>query len=133
MTNQSFSLNTGLPGNFPELFLKIIIAIILVYVLIVVINFLRDKFIQKESTNTPNISDLLSILYSIFYLSGYGFIIGNILKFFLSVSTDRATNARLIGDWDYSAFGIILIFMGLGFKQAIKTFFRNRHEHTSDL
>jgi uncharacterized membrane protein len=88
-----------------------------------IINFLRDKFINKEAVSQKdNIVDLFKILYKLFLFSGFGFITGNIVNYIFSQPVrNRSSFMQAISfnsDWDYLTFGIILIFVGLGFKAA---------------
>jgi len=81
---QSFNLNADFLGGYSSIFMKLIFILIAVFVLVMIINFLRDKFINKESNKKmDDISDLLIILNKLFYISGFGFVIANILHFFL--------------------------------------------------
>lgn len=119
MDQKSFNLNTEFLGGYSRVFIKIIIAIIIIYAFIILINFLRDKFLNNEiNSKNPQITDLLSILNKLFYLSGFGFIIANIVQMLLSQISRKKSIMNFIGDWDYLTFGIILIFMGIGFKSA---------------
>lgn len=120
MDKQSFNLNADFFVGYTGIFIKLVIAIIVAYGFILLINFLRDKFLNKENiSSAPQIVDLLSILNKLFYLSGFGFIIGNILQIMLSQITRNFDNKMPMsfrGEWDYLTFGIILIFIGIGFK-----------------
>ncbi|MGM0621932.1 MAG: hypothetical protein ACQETJ_12850, partial [Bacteroidota bacterium] len=72
---QSFNLNADFLGGFTSIFIKLVFAIIIVYLLVMVINFLRDKYINKEvNKQKDDISDLLIILNKLFYISGFGFV-----------------------------------------------------------
>ncbi|SMO59127.1 hypothetical protein SAMN06265379_103176 [Saccharicrinis carchari] len=122
MDKQSFNLNADFWGGYTGIFIKIVFAVILFYGFILLLNFFRDKFLNKENiSKDPKIVDLLSILNKLFYLSGFGFVIANILQIILSQITRNSGNKALMnlkGDWDYLTFGIILIFAGIGFKIA---------------
>ncbi len=117
---QSFNLNADFLGGFTSNFMKLVFVIIAVYLLIMVLNFLRDKFINKEATNKKdNISDLLIIMSKLFYISGFGFVIANIFQFLLSQINSRHSNIPSMnfrGEWEYLTFGIIIIFIGIGLK-----------------
>lgn len=128
---QPFNFSADFQSSFPSIFLKLIFAIIAVYCLVLIMNFLRDKFINKATdTRKDDISGLLIILNKIFRYSGFGFIIGNlvqvlILNLFISHKFP-ATNSK--GEWGYLIFGIILIFIGIGFefgKQALDKYSKN--------
>jgi len=68
---QSFNLNADFLGGYSSIFMKLIFILIAVFVLVMIINFLRDKFINKESNKKmDDISDLLIILNKLFYISG---------------------------------------------------------------
>lgn len=129
MDQKSFNLNTESFGGYSRFFIKIIIAIIIIYAFIILINFLRDKFLNNEiNSKTPQITDLLSILNKLFYLSGFGFIIANIVQMLLSKISRKNSIVNFMGDWDYLTFGIILIFMGIGFKSAKNTILKNKND-----
>jgi hypothetical protein len=103
--------------------MKLVFVIILIYALIFILNFLRDKFINKEeNTRKADITDLLTILNKLFFISGFGFVIGNIFNAILNQLTrnNNMPSMNFKGDWDYLTFGIILIFIGIGFKAAKK-------------
>ena len=86
-----------------------------------ILNFLRDKFINKE-VNTPkaDISDLLVLLNKLFFFSGLGFVIGNILSAIFSEIFRHHNSMNFNEGWGNLTFGIILIFIGIGLKEAIK-------------
>lgn len=127
--NQSFNLNPDFLSDFTTLFVKFIFLIILVYLVVLIINFLRDKFINKlTDTGKADITDLLTILNKVFVISGFGFILANIAQTVLNMATHQNISAVMSfrSEWDYLAFGIILIFVGLGLKSAGKTITNNR-------
>ena len=117
---QSFNLNADFFGGFSSVFMKLVFVIILVYIIIMVLNFLRDKFILKEiNTKKDDIIDLLTILNKLFFVTGFGFIVGNIVQKLLTLMSEHGGNMPTMnfrGEWDYLTFGIILIFIGIGFK-----------------
>ncbi len=119
MENQTFNISTGIGSIYIETFLKIFFAIILIYGFIMVVNFFRDKFIKKENlTKNPQITDLLGILNKLCFFTGIGFVIGNLLYIFFK----KASYTSIRGEsWEYLTFGVILIFVGIGFKAARKT------------
>ncbi len=129
---QSFNLNADFLGGFTSIFIKLVFAIIVVYLLVIVLNFLRDKFINKEpNKQKDDISDLLIILNKLFYISGFGFVIANIFQFLLSQIDSRHSNMPSMnfrGEWEYLTFGIIIIFIGIGFKIGNKIIKKNRQE-----
>ena len=130
-TKQSFNINADFLGGYSSLFSKLVFVIIAVYLIIVLFNFLRDKFIIKEpSTKRDNITDLLSILHKLFYLSGFGFIVANLVMVLLSAMSGRNSfpSLNLPGKWDYLVFGIILIFTGIGCKLAKKVLVNEQKE-----
>jgi len=129
---QSFNLNADFLGGFSAIFMKLIFVIIAVYLIVLILNFLRDKFINKATeTKKDNISDLLIILNKLFFVSGFGFIIGNIFQVLFSQMTNHHNGfegLNIRGDWDYLTFGIILIFLGIGFKLGNKALKNNKFE-----
>ena len=128
MDKQSLNINS----DFTSVFFKTVIAIVLIYGFIITIHFLRDKFINKETVSkAPQITDLLGILNRLFHFAGFGFIIGNIILVILT-QADFTYNKQLIflrGEWDYLTFGIILIFIGIGFKSAKKLLHKDRSNY----
>jgi len=129
---QSFNLNADFLGGFTSIFIKLVFAIIVVYLLVMVLNFLRDKYINKETNKQKDdISDLLIILNKLFYISGFGFVIANIFQFLLSRIGGRQSNFSSVnfrGEWEYLTFGIIIIFVGIGFKVGYKMLKKNPKE-----
>ncbi|KOH44731.1 hypothetical protein [Sunxiuqinia dokdonensis] len=129
---QSFNLNADFLGGYSAVFMKLVFVLIAVYLLVMVVNFLRDKFIHAEpSLKKEDMADLLLILNKLFYVAGFGFVIANIFQFLLSQieSNHRRMGAMSFqGDWDYLTFGIIILFVGLGFKAAYKALQKKRLE-----
>ena len=129
---QSFNLNADFLGGFTTIFMKLVFIIIAVYLLILLLNFLRDKFINTEtSTKKDDISDLLIILNKLFFISGFGFIIANIFQFLLSQIDSRhnsMSSMNFRGEWEYLTFGIIIIFIGIGFKIGNKVLKKDKVE-----
>ncbi|WP_159517758.1 hypothetical protein [Sunxiuqinia indica] len=129
---QSFNLNADFLGGFTSIFMKLVFIIIAVYLLILILNFLRDKFINQEATKKKDdISDLLIILNKLFYVSGFGFVIANIIQFLFSQIPVRHSNMASMnfrGEWEYLTFGIIIIFIGVGFKVGNKMLKKNSAE-----
>ncbi|PZX17225.1 hypothetical protein LX69_01540 [Breznakibacter xylanolyticus] len=118
-----FSMNGIFSNGFASLFMKLIFVIIIAYLVMMVINFLRDKFINKEPMFQKNdIGELLQILYKVFIFSGLGFMVGNIVQFFFTQRPQYAGNigASMIvnNNWDDLKIGIILIFIAIGFNAA---------------
>ncbi len=131
METQSFGLNTSLFGNYPSLFVNCVVAVILIYGFFVLINFLRDKFTDKEPlSRDPQIVDLISVLHKLFYLSGFGFVLANILEVLLSKWSMRPGSLDMFNSgasWGNLSFGVILIFIGLAFKAAKKEILTRKH------
>jgi hypothetical protein len=132
MEKQSFDLSENFFGGHTALFIKIFFAVIIVYFLILVLNFFRNKFIKTEGIEKTNndMIDLLSILNKLFVLAGYGFIIGNIIHFLLSAVSHSDRNngfMKLKDEWDYLTFGIILLFIGIGFKHGKESILKDRN------
>ena len=129
---QSFNMNADFFGGYPSIFMKLVFVIIAVYIILLILNFLRDKFINKVTdTKSDNISDLLIILNKLFFISGFGFITGNIVQILFSQITKHNSgfgSMSFRGDWDYLTFGIILIFIGIGFKVGNKALKKDRIE-----
>lgn len=127
MDKQSFNLNTEFLGGHTGVFVKVFVAIILMYGFIILVNFFRDKFVNTDSkTKNPEIIDLLTILNKLFFISGFGFVLSNIIQM-LFKQISRNNRVKLLGgDWDYLTFGIILIFMGIAFKAAKKVILKER-------
>ena len=127
MDKQSFNLNADFLSGFPGIFMKIIVAVFLMYAFILLLNFFRDKFINNESTSKqPNIINLISILYKIMIASGFGFILANLTQFLLNQASSSHSNFKFGGTWDNLTFGILLIFIGIGFKGAKKLLIKDQ-------
>jgi cbb3-type cytochrome oxidase subunit 3 len=128
---QTFNVTNDFLSGFTTIFIKLVFLIILVYLIVLLMNFLRDKFINRVTdTKKEDIADLLIILNKLFFISGFGFIIANIIQFLFNQTTNHNHNAMMNfgGQWDYLAFGIILIFVGIGFQNANKAIRNNRIE-----
>ncbi len=127
---QSFNLNADFLGGFTSIFVKLVFIIIAAYLLVMILNFMRDKFIIKETMKKKdNISDLLIILNKLFFISGFGFVIANIIQVLLASIPGRHGSMPSInyrGEWEYLTFGIIIIFIGIGFKVGNKILMRNQ-------
>lgn len=132
---QSFNLNADFLGGFTSVFMKLVFAIIAVYLIVMILNFLRDKFIRKDpDSKKDDILSLLTILHKLFFVSGFGFIIANVFQFMLSEMGGRHSNMPSMnfrGEWEYLTFGIIIIFVGIGFKAGNKILRKNQHEETN--
>ncbi|MCL3781889.1 hypothetical protein EMN47_16005 [Prolixibacteraceae bacterium JC049] len=121
MEKQPFNLNADLFGGYVGVFVKVLLAVIVIYGFIMLLNFFRDKFLNKMTTSRePQLFDLLIILNKLCYFAGWGFVIANIAQVLLNETTDTRMKLAIAGTWDYFTFGIILIFIGLGFKAASK-------------
>jgi hypothetical protein len=87
-------------------------------------NLIRDKFISPSPEfKKDEITGLFTILHRLFWLSGWGFIIGNIVQCILNVISKQAAYPGAhpeMGSWDYLLFGIILIFAGKGLKAGLE-------------
>ena len=128
---QSFNMTSDFLAGFTTLFIKLVFLIIFVYLIVLLMNFLRDKFInQVTNTKKDDITDLLTILNKLFFISGFGFIIANLIQFPLNQFTHHNSNAMMSfrGEWDYLAFGIILVFVSIVFKHATKATRKNNIE-----
>lgn len=126
---QSSNVTADFLNGFSSVFMKIVMVIILVYLMIMILNFLRDKFINKQTdTKKDDILELLTILNKLFFVSGFGFIIGNIFQFLFSriENSHNMPFMNIKGDWDYLTFGIISIFIGIGFKVGKKVLKKER-------
>ncbi|TKG94035.1 hypothetical protein EYV94_14870 [Puteibacter caeruleilacunae] len=118
MDKQSFNLNADFLGGFPAIFIKIMMAIILVFLIIILFNFLRDKFINKQSTVVKHcITDLLAILHKLCVFAGLGFIASNLLQAMFNEMSRNHSSLSFSGKWDNLAFGLIIIFIGIGFSK----------------
>tara|TARA_R110000868_G_scaffold98706_6_gene271839 strand:- start:2333 stop:2731 length:399 start_codon:yes stop_codon:yes gene_type:complete len=121
--NQSFNLPNNFLEGFPMLFIKLVLVIIIVYVSILILNFLKDKFIAHETTTKHiTITDLFTILNKLFFFSGIGFVLGTLAQhLFFTIKHSGQSFSMTIGNNNENiSFGIILIFMGIGFKMAKK-------------
>ncbi|WP_340114083.1 hypothetical protein [Maribellus mangrovi] len=129
MEKQSFNLSADLLGGYTGIFIKIVMAIILIYAFIMLVNFFRDKFLKTENfSRDPQITDLLSILNKLCVLAGFGFVLGNVLQALLNQATNSRSALQIRGMWDYLTFGVILIFIGFGFKVAKKVHNKENRE-----
>ena len=60
---QSFNLSADFLGGFSSVFMNLVFVVIAVYVIVLILDFLRDKFINnKTSTENNDIVNLLIIL-----------------------------------------------------------------------
>jgi hypothetical protein len=108
-------------GDYSVVFIKLVFAFLAIYALYLILNLLRDKFINDSSVHKrDNVSDLLNILHRLFIYSGAGFIFANIVDLII-VGVGRNlfnSSAMSVNENTYITFGIILIFIGVGFKVA---------------
>ncbi|MDA3853674.1 MAG: hypothetical protein PF444_05470 [Bacteroidales bacterium] len=129
MEKQAFNLNSAFLGGYAGLFIKLVIAIIILYGFILLITFLRDLFVKKDGiARDPQIIDLLSILNKLFYFAGFGFVIGNILEVLLNEAFSFRVSLQVRGAWDSLTFGIIIIFIGIGFKHAQRLILKHKKD-----
>ncbi len=118
-SNQAFSFW----GDYSLLFIRLVFAFLFIYALILILNFLRDKFILKEiSTKKESVSELLLILNKLFLMSGLGFMVSSgVYSAIVGISRNMFNGSVNFGNsLNYLVFGILLIFIGLGFKSANK-------------
>ncbi len=102
--------------NSTALFVKIIIAIIVIYGVVLIINFLKDKFINKEGdTKNADYLDLFTILSKLFLFGGVGFAVGNIFQVIFE-SGNRNHGMNIGGEWQHFFFGVVLVAIGFAFK-----------------
>lgn len=127
--NQSLNVNSDFLNGFSSVFIKFVIVIIGVYLIIMILNFLRDKFINQQTySERDDITELLTLLNKLFFISGFGFIIGNVIQAFLNqnVSGRNFPMMNIGGKWDYLIFGIILIFTAIGLNVGKKMIIKER-------
>lgn len=106
-------------GDYSVVYIKLVFAFLAIYAVYLILNFLRDKFINDSAVNKrDNVFDLLIILNQLFIYSGAGFILANIADMIIVGARRNVFNssAMSVVDNNYITFGIILIFIGLGFK-----------------
>lgn len=118
-SNQAFSFW----GDYSLLFIRLVFAFLFIYALILILNFLRDKFILKEiSTKKESVSELLQILNKLFLMSGLGFMVSSgVYAIIAGLSRNMFNGSMTSGNsLNYLVLGILLIFIGLGFKSACK-------------
>ncbi|MEI6950791.1 hypothetical protein V9K67_26650 [Paraflavisolibacter sp. H34] len=128
MNNQSLNFQADLFASYSTLFVKFVALIILIYALVIVVNFFRDKYINKtETAHREDILGLLSLLNKLLFFSGFGFVVANIFQVVLNeITRDSGPQMSFHGKWDYLTFGIILIFMGSGLKYGKKVILKER-------
>ena len=123
MQKQSFDLQTNLlQAQFPELFKDFVFILLLFFAFLILINLFKNIFVKSKPT-TPRdyIVLLLIILNKTFLFGGIGFIVANIVKKVLEEIGSSATpKFSIIGAWEDLSFGIILLFLGIGFNKARK-------------
>jgi hypothetical protein len=131
MQTQSFKINADVPGKYTDLFMYFVLVIMLIYALIILVNFFRDKYINKESSfKNADYIDLFTILNKLLFISGFGFVIGNVLQVFFEEISNRKYSSMMNfgGDWNYLTFGVIIIFIGISFKSAKKIILKDRED-----
>lgn len=126
---QSFNLTSDFLNGFSSIFMNLVLIIIAVYLIIMILNFLRDKFINKQTdTKKDDILELLTLLNKLFFVSGFGFVIGNFFQNILPrIGGNNMPMMNIKGDWDYLTFGIIIIFIGIGLKVGKKLIIKERN------
>jgi hypothetical protein len=125
--NQSFNLNADFLYGFSGIFLKVVFLVFLVYIIIMAINFLRDKFISTPTDpKKEDIIELLTVLNKLFFVSGFGFILGDIVQNMLNQANRTQPMMSFRGNWDYITFGIIIILIGIAFRVAKKVVLKER-------
>ncbi len=124
MDKQSFNLNVSDFDRHTDVFMKTVLVIVFAYAFMLLIGLLRDRFLNKEVRSQPaQIIDLLTLLNKLFLISGFGFVVCNILQLLLSGGKSSPVNTSLINfipNWHYLTFGVLLIFIGISFKASKK-------------
>lgn len=123
MKKQSFDLQANLlQAQFPELFKDFVFILLLFFAFLILINLFKNIFIKSKPTPPRDyIVLLLIILNKTFLFGGIGFIVANIIKkIFEEIASSAAPKFSIIGAWEDLSFGIILLFLGIGFNKARK-------------
>jgi len=116
MNNQILNLTNRLLSGLQANFMHIFYVLLVLFILILVYDFLRIKYLNNDAKEGSSILiEVLKIISKLFIATGFGFIISNIV----TVMLNQATN-RIDPNWNNLAFGIILLFIGIGFKQGRK-------------
>jgi hypothetical protein len=129
---QSFEFFKELLSGYAGIFMQLVFAVIFLYVVVMLINFFRDKFINKEVVSKKeDVLDLLTILYYLFFVSGIGFVSGNILQALLFMLSEMGSHTKYYDEnaWDYLVIGVIFISIGLAFKFSVK---KLKQDHKSN-
>jgi hypothetical protein len=131
MDGQTLNLNTDFMNGYTTIFIKLIIAIIIIYGLVMVVNFMRDRYInEKSKTTNSDYLELLLLLHKIFIFSGWGFITGSLVQILFKQfwPSKNSFYKNLQGDYYYLIFGVIIIFVGISFNKARKVILDNRNK-----
>jgi len=115
--SQTFNLSSVFPVQYSTVFLKIIALLIIVYIVILIINFLRDKFINPEpSSRQEDLAGLLILLAKIFQISGIGFLVIALLQFVFGLDHHNFREAQ-----NSVVFAVLIFFLSIAFKAASKS------------
>ncbi|WP_418602673.1 hypothetical protein [Hwangdonia sp.] len=129
MNEQSYNLNANFVSDFTGLFVKFVAALFLIYALVLIINLLRDKFVKTEAdAKNADYLEFFTILNRLFFISGFGFVIANLITVFFSEINNSKVTLAFVSEWKYLTFGIILIFIGISFKSVKKRIVKERNE-----
>lgn len=123
MQKQSFDLQANLlQAQFPELFKDFVFTLLLFFAFLILINLFKNIFVKSKPTPPRDyIVLLLIILNKTFLFGGIGFIVANIVKKVLEeIGSSDTPKFSIIGAWADLSFGIILLFLGIGFNKARK-------------
>lgn len=123
MEKQSFNIQADLlQAQFPGLFKNFIFILILLFGLLILVNLFTGIFTKSKQTSPKDyIVLLIIVLNKVFLLGGIGFIAANIVKkIFEEIGRNNSPNFNISGAWEDLSFGIILLFIGFGFKKTRK-------------
>ncbi|SKB70611.1 hypothetical protein SAMN05660776_2600 [Salegentibacter holothuriorum] len=123
MQKQSFDLQANLlQAQFPTMFKDFVFILLLFFAFLILINLFKNIFVSPKQTPPKDyIVLLLIILNKIFLFGGIGFIVANIIKnSFEEISSNDGAKFNFLSVWEEMAFGIILLFVGIGLNKARK-------------